>query len=122
MSAMSEDTRLVHACLEEWASFVRGEASELGFPPETYLARWIRYGIDGASQHGKPPTMPDRISVIDAAIARLQDQDRRVIQAYYLDWAPRETLAGKLRMSTQRFDRVLSRARREVYWTICATA
>ncbi|MCC7462108.1 MAG: hypothetical protein IT480_06545 [Gammaproteobacteria bacterium] len=111
LSAMSEDTKLVHARLEEWARYVRGDGQELGLPPETYLYRWAKYGVDGAAQAGKPPTMPDRIAAVDTAVARLAKAENQIVRTYYLSWAPRETMARNCGIGLHQFDGILRRAR-----------
>lgn len=110
-SAMSPETRIVHARLEAWASWVKSELQALGLPGQTWLSKWMEYGIDGARQHGKPPEMPEDVARTDAAVARLGAIDRTVISTYYLQWAPRETLAKQCHMRIRQFDAVLKRAR-----------
>jgi hypothetical protein len=110
-SHMNGDTRMIHARLEAWASWVKHDLASLGFPPQTLLSRCIEYGTDGAHQSGKQPVMPDDVAVTDCAVAKLGVIDQRVIRSYYLEWAPREKLAKRCSMRTRQFDAVLKRAR-----------
>lgn len=111
MSAMDDETKYIHARLEEWARFRRNQFAELGLPQITYLHKWIEYGIDGAQQHGKPAEMPQRVAIVDAAVSSLGQIDGRVIRAYYGPPAPREIKARDCGMRIRQFDAVLRRAR-----------
>jgi DNA-directed RNA polymerase specialized sigma24 family protein len=55
--------------------------------------------------------MPEAVEITEQAVNRLGDIDRKVIKAYYLEWAPIEMLARKCRMREREFKNVLTRAR-----------
>lgn len=110
-NSMAPEIRAVHLRLEAWASWGRQELSSLGLPTETYLSRWIEYGIDGAQQGGKIPTMPDHVAEVDSAVAHLPQTIGQVIKTYYLRWEPKAVMARRCRMSQGTFDGHLSRGR-----------
>jgi hypothetical protein len=111
MNHMDSDTKLVHARLEEWGRWAK-DADAHAWPSITYLGRWIEQGIDGAVQQGKPPiAMPDTVSVVDAAVCKLNEIDRAIIKTYYLKWEPIEVMARRHHMRVRQFQSVLRRAR-----------
>jgi hypothetical protein len=112
LNHMSNDTKVIHARLEQWAKWAK-DFERMGWP-ESIFGAIARYGADGASQHGKPPvSMPEEIAVMDAAVAKLGEVDRRVIRRYYLQWAPAECLWKDCEgiRSLSNFRAVLKRAR-----------
>lgn len=111
MNAMDDDTKRVHLRLEEWALTV-GDDTANAWPKVTLLGRLIEQGPNGASQSGRPPVaMSDAVAVVDAAVAKLGDIDRKVIKIYYLHWASIEAMAGLAGMRIPQFRNVLKRAR-----------
>lgn len=83
----------VHIRLEEWAKWAQSGLESISWPSVTLLGRMEEQGPTGASQQGSPPiTIPDEIAQVDTAVARLEPIDKGVIRAYYLSWAPPETL------------------------------
>ena len=82
----------VHARLEEWATWSNEKHDLLGWP-ESIFGRIQDEGKYAAGLPGAPPVaIPDRIAAVDTAVARLEPIDKGVIRAYYLSWAPPETL------------------------------
>jgi hypothetical protein len=59
--------------------------------------------------------MPDAVAHVDAAIAHLNEIDRKVIRATYLQWAPAEALARSLKIQKNKFDSALRRARWRIW-------
>jgi hypothetical protein len=55
--------------------------------------------------------MPDHVAVVDAAVSKLGDIDRRVVKSYYLKWEPVTVMARHHHMRVLQFQRVLRRAR-----------
>jgi hypothetical protein len=108
---MDPETRLVHTLLEEWGRWSY-DASLRALPAVTLLGRVIRYGPQGAFSHGKPPLeMPKAVAVIDGAIAKLCEIDRKVIGVYYTREEPLEACARRCHMRLRQFQNVLRRAR-----------
>lgn len=111
MNHMDAETKVVHARLEAWGKWAR-DAGLRAWPAETLLARVMEQGPMGAGQQGRPPiSMPDEIATIDAAVTRLGDIDRRVVQTYYLRWEPLEIMARRHSLRARQFQNVLRRAR-----------
>jgi DNA-directed RNA polymerase specialized sigma24 family protein len=111
MNRMDDETKLVHARLEQWGRWARNDGIR-AWPPVTILGRVMEEGPHGSRATGKPPTaLPDVIAHCDAAVSRLGPVDRRVIRKYYLEWAPIEAMAHSLHMREASFKAVLRRAR-----------
>lgn len=111
MNAMDEDTKRIHLRLESWAAAVGSDCIN-AWPKLTLLGRLIEQGPSGASQQGRPPvSMSHADSVVDAAVARLGDIDKRVIKSYYMHWESIEINAARLNMRVSQFRQVLKRAR-----------
>lgn len=111
LNAMDEDTKRVHLRLEEWANAV-GSDQLNGWPKVTMLGRLIEQGPMGASQQGKPPvSISDAVAIVDAAVARLGEVDRKVIRSYYLHCDSTEVNARRVNMRVMQFNNVLKRAR-----------
>jgi hypothetical protein len=111
MSNMDQESKEVHLLLEAWGAWSR-DAYPRPFPEVSVIGRMIKYGALGASQEGKPPiAMPDPIARVDAAVARLGDIDKKVVQSYYLHWDPPESCAKRCHMRLRMFQNVLRRAR-----------
>lgn len=110
LNHMEPGTRLIHARLEEWAKEVKRFLGTQGFPGESYYHKWALLKI--APHPGHDPAISDRAARVDAAVARLPQPDKAVLERYYLRWRPTriwEHLAGINSEST--FKRVLKRAR-----------
>jgi hypothetical protein len=113
MNHMDPDTKLVHARLEEWAKWAK-DPGIAGYPHQSLTEKAATYGKLGIPQeplHKMEPMMPDHVAVIDAAICKLGDIDRRVVRSYYLKWEPVTVMARHHHMRVLQFQRVLRRAR-----------
>lgn len=117
MNHMDPETKSVHLRLEEWAKWAKG-AEVRAWPSMTLLGRVIEQGASGAGQSGRPPThMPDRVAVVDAAVARSCEIDKCALRIYYQrsleDGASAADLARRMpgRMKVRQFQNVLRRAR-----------
>ena len=113
MNRMDEETKLVHLRLEEWAKWAR-DPGIAGFPHQSITEKAAKYGKLGIPQeplHKPEPMMPESVAVVDAAVSRLGEIDRRVIRAYYLHWEPVEVMARRCGMRVRQFQNVLRRAR-----------
>jgi hypothetical protein len=114
MHGMSDEVWYVHTRLEEWGRWACGPlgAAVAGYPARSAHERIKEGGL--AAGLPKPPVdMPEPIAYTDTAVARLAEVDKEVVRAYYLHWAPQETLwkgcAGIRSLSN--FKSVLKRAR-----------
>lgn len=114
MNHMDPETKIVHARLEEWAKWAK-DIGISGYPRQSLTEKAAKYGKLGIPQESlrKPePMMPERVAATDAAISKLGEIDRRVIFAYYLQWAPVEVMARRCGgMRVRQFQNVLRRAR-----------
>jgi hypothetical protein len=113
MNHMDPETKLVHARLEEWAKWAK-DSGIAGYPRQSLTEKAAQYGklgIPQESNYRSEPMMPDHVALIDAAICRLGDLDRRVIKAYYLRWQAVAVMAWNLRMRERKFQHILQRAR-----------
>lgn len=113
MNHMDPETKIVHVRLEEWAKWAK-DLGISGYPRQSITEKAAKYGKLGIPQeplHKPEPMMPERVAVTDAAISKLGDIDRRVIFAYYLQWAPVEVMARRCGMRVRQFQNVLRRAR-----------
>lgn len=113
MNRMDPDTKLVHARLEEWASWAK-DPGIMGYPSQSLTEKAAKYGKLGIPQEplNKPESvMPDHVALVDAAICALGKIDRQAIELYYKHWEPASTLARKLGQRERQFHRVLQRAR-----------
>jgi DNA-directed RNA polymerase specialized sigma24 family protein len=109
---MDGETKLIHLRLEAWGEWSKSNPELRAFPEATLLHRVAECGPQGASQGSRPPvTMPEAVEVTELAINRLGEIDRKVVKAYYLDWAPVELLARRCHMRIKEFENVLKRAR-----------
>ena len=116
MNHMAPELKTTHARLERWGCWAR-TAGVRAWPQVTLLGRIIALGPEGACipSSAVRTAIPDDISEVDAAVARLREIDKAVIRTYYLDWAPVEVMARHRRMSTARFHVSLRRARWRVH-------
>lgn len=111
LNHMDPETKRVHVRLEEWGKWAR-DAEIRPWPRRTLLGRVMDQGPSGAGESGRPPiSMPNAIALVDAAVSRLGDIDRRVVQTYYLRWEPPEVMARRVGMRLRQFQSVLRRAR-----------
>lgn len=108
---MDPETKIVHEKLEAWGAWAK-DSEIRAYPAATYLHRWAKEGIHGASQQGRPPVaMPDEIAAVDAAVCRLNATDRKAVQLYYIKWQPIESLSRLMQMRPRQYQNVLRRAR-----------
>jgi hypothetical protein len=112
MNNMDPDTKAVHLRLEAWGAWSRNSQPR-EYPAATVLARVIEQGPMGAAHSGQRlvDLMPQEVARTERAVLRLGQIDRKVVMAYYLDWAPVEMLAPRCRMRKREFENVLKRAR-----------
>src|SRR5579871_6320703 len=112
MNHLARELKVTHARLERWGRWAK-TAGVRAWPQITLLGRIIEQGPAGACipSSAVKTAIPDDISEVDAAFARLCEIDRRVIRTYYLDWAPIEVMAKHRRMTVSNFKGVLKRAR-----------
>ena len=113
MNHMDPETKEIHLRLEEWARWAK-DWGIAGYPRQSLTEKAATYGKLGIPQeplHKPEASMPDRVAVIDAAIAKLGDIDRRVVRMYYLNWEPTNVMARRMKMRERQFQNVLRRAR-----------
>lgn len=113
MNHMDPDMKAVHVRIEEWSRWAK-DTGIAGYPRQSLTEKAAQYGklgIPQESNHEAEAIMPERVAVVDAAIAKLGDIDRKVIRAYYLTWKPVSVLARRLNMRERQFYAVLRRAR-----------
>ena len=113
MNNMDPETKAVHSRLEEWARWAR-DSGIAGYPRQSLTEKAAQYGKLGIPQESNYRTeqlMPDHVAVIDAAICRLGDIDKRVVKTYYLRWDSLGSMARTMRMRERQFQLVLQRAR-----------
>ena len=113
MNHMDPETTAVHLLLEAWGKWAK-QPGIMGYPtssPTEKAARYGKLGIPQETNYKREPEMPDDIALIDAAVGRLGDIDKRAIKAYYTHWEPKEVLARKCGMRVRQFQNVLRRAR-----------
>jgi hypothetical protein len=105
----------VDAALEAWARWGRSGLSGIGWSSWTLLARVIEQGFTGAAQKGGCVFEVDEaMELVERAVLRLAEIERRVICEYYLRWQPPEITAQRCHMSYGHFRVVLNRARRRI--------
>jgi len=114
MNSMDAETKIAHLRLEAWGNWSKSNPELRPYPVATLLYRVAQQGVSGAAQSGAPISMPEAIRVTEIAVLSLPAVDRSVVSAYYLQWAPMEALANRLRMSEGRFKQTLNRARLQV--------
>lgn len=113
MNHMDPETKLVHARLEEWAKWAK-DSGIAGYPKQSLTEKAAQYGKLGIPQESNfrtEPMMPDHVAMVDAAICRLADLDRRVVKIYYMRWEAVSVMAWHLRMRERKFQHILQRAR-----------
>lgn len=113
MNHMDPETKLVHARLEEWSKWAK-DPGIAGYPKQSLTEKAAQYGklgIPQESNYRAEPSMPDHVAVIDAAVCRLGDSERKVVQIYYLRWEPVSVMARRVSMRERQFQTVLQRAR-----------
>lgn len=118
MNSMDAETKIAHLRLEAWGNWSKTNPELRPYPVATLMHRMAEQGPQGAAQTSgrgaTPVSMPDAIRVTEVAVLSLPAVDRTVVAAYYLEWAPMEALANRLRMSEGRFKQTLNRARLQV--------
>lgn len=105
----------VDTALEAWARWGRSVLAGIGWPAWTLLARVIAQGFTGAAQKGcRVYEVDEAMELVERAVLRLSDIERRVICKHYLYWQSPEVSAQYCHMSYGYFRVVLNRARRRV--------
>ena len=106
----------VDAALEAWARWAHSALAGLGWPPWTQIAKVIEYGVEGAAAcAGIHAVEADEFcELVERAVIRLKEIERRVILEHYFHWQPLNVCARRCHMSEGRFRTVLHRARRSV--------
>ena len=99
--------------LDAWASWVRG--NQASWPPRTLLARIIEEGAAGAAHGSSVESMPEVVAQTDRAVARIDQELRRVIKVYYLVHAPSEIKAARCHVSRATFWRRVERGQLAIY-------
>ncbi len=116
MNHMDPETKVVHSRLEEWGRWAK-DAGIQGYPRQSITEKAAKYGKLGIPQeplHKPEPMMPDHVALVDCAICKLGDIDKKAIRLYYMSWEPVEVLARRMHVNGMRvlqFQRVLHRAR-----------
>lgn len=108
---------LAHSWLMRWAKWAR-QGTGLGYPKRWVTERAREGGILAGSP--RPPTsMPEDLSVIDKAVARLGNRHRSIIARAllleYLDNNPKEKKAQWCGTSIKGYDSLIRRGRRTIY-------
>lgn len=110
MNHMDKETRVIHARLDEWSSYVKRALNMLGYPAESYYHKWAALKI--APNPGFDAEMPERPANVDRAVARLGEIDKSVIWRYYCQFRPTLIWKGLRAIdSKSEFDKILRRAR-----------
>lgn len=105
----------VDAILEAWARWGRSLLAGIGWPVWTLLARVMEQGFTGAAQKGAHVFEVDEaMEMVEQAVLRLSEIERRVITKHYLFWQPPEVSARYCGVSYAHFRVILNRARRSV--------
>lgn len=116
MNNMDPETKAIHLRLEAWARWSKSSPELREYPEVSMMGKMEEYGPEAMASFMSngvrvPASMPEAIEVIERAVTKLGEIDRKVIDAYYLRWAPVAALAVKCRMREREFLNVLRRAR-----------
>lgn len=113
---MRDESKEAHAALEAWARWAKSALSGLGFSGTNMIARFIEFGILGASEtYGPVPVEIDRTcEVIDKAILRLDETEREVIYRTYLREDAAQVVASKCGLTYGYYREVLAKARQRI--------
>ena len=113
---MRDESREAHAALEAWARWAKSAYSGLGFSPTNMIARFIEFGILGASEtYGPVPVEIDRTcEVVDRAVGRLDSTEREVVYRTYLHNDAAQVTAKKCGLTYGYYREVLAKARQRV--------
>lgn len=112
---MDDETKLVHARLEEWSRWFLGKV--LVGPITCSLGKVIEYGPAGAGHQGPPspePEVPHHVVVVERAVCKLPQIDRNAIHTYYGHrglMIEQVAMRMRPRMNLHKFQKVLRRAR-----------
>jgi DNA-directed RNA polymerase specialized sigma subunit len=108
----------VDVALEAWARWAKQAFSGLGWSPTNIIARIIEYGLLGAIRSAtggaKIVEVDSVCEIVDQAIGRLPEGERRVVVVFYTKWWPREVSAQKCGVTETNFRQLLHRGRRSV--------
>jgi hypothetical protein len=85
--------------LEEWARWQRGDAVNIGFPHATPFGRLIKPDPSPA----RFPVDPDRALETDRVIAKLPQRYRFLIRMHWLDSAPIDSKARRIRLGRKAY-------------------
>jgi predicted DNA-binding protein (UPF0251 family) len=105
------------AALEAWARWARSALAGLSWPAVTLIGRVMDFGVTVTASRGgsaHPVEVDELCELVERAIMRLREVERRVVVMHYLNWQPMETAARRCHMSSGRFRTLLHRARRSV--------
>jgi hypothetical protein len=113
---MRDDSREAHAALEAWARWARSYLNGLGFAATNIIKRCMEYGALGHSgSFGPIPLEIDSTcEVVDRAITRLDDTERKVIYETYLRSDAAQITAQRCGLTYGYYREVLKIARRRV--------
>lgn len=96
--------------LEEWAHWQRSDPSRLSWPPATPFGRLI-------VPDPAPPAFAvdvERALLTDRVLARLPRRYRFLVRMYYLDRAPIESKARRMRMGRRAYEMLMIGVRRVI--------
>jgi DNA-directed RNA polymerase specialized sigma24 family protein len=106
------------AALEAWARWAKTALAGMGWPVWTMLARVIEFGAMEAAARGNASAdalqADELCELVERAVLRLAEYERKVIVSHYLHWQPGDVSARYCRMTPGQFRVVLHRARRSV--------
>ena len=116
LSHMAPEVKLVHMRLEIWGKWARDKVPG-DWPERTILARLIEEGPGAGQTTARVVEIPESIAETDTAVAHLGVDERRVVKAYYTQWASPDVVARHLRLKPRQMKSILQRARwRLVGW------
>ena len=111
---MSQDLLTVDACLRQWAAWSLHGGANIGWPATSLTARmleWRELGIRPDPVANTVPEPSSQVIVVDRAVAKLTQLQRRAVFVYYMRSEPREVQARILKVNAGQLARLLERAR-----------
>lgn len=106
----------VDAALEAWARWAKSALREVGWTSVNILAKVIKFGVCGAANHAgiKLVEVDELCELVDKALLRLSEDERRVVMVSYFYYQPTEASAKQCHLSVGNFRLLLHKARRSV--------
>lgn len=115
--ALADELKAADLRLREWGDWSRQGRLNIGWPRESMTQRmvdWNRIGVRPERGPPAPISIPDDVAKVDSLVAKLPEQQKRVVTIHYTRDDPREVKLRMAKLKGDQYRRCLDYAR----WSI----